>query len=176
MVWVLSETSPEGRTHILLAGKYSIGRKDADIVLEDKSISRKHAEICVAVSEFEGVNTNVPRVHITSFGQFGTFCKALEGQNFKALQKGVVSELGNGFGRVKELSLRHQELVLFVSGSVDTQLQEKAAAAGIQTSAAWDGRATHILIEDALSEAGAAATICGHLGGQPVVSGRWYRT
>jgi len=76
-MWTARFLDPEDSTQNVsfwfVSGKtYSVGRKECDILVNDKSVSRKHAQIIVDLPKIKGNLKTIPQLKISDVSKFGT--------------------------------------------------------------------------------------------------------
>mmetsp|Transcript_45657 Transcript_45657/g.145403 ORF Transcript_45657/g.145403 Transcript_45657/m.145403 type:complete len:263 (-) Transcript_45657:1001-1789(-) len=184
MVPAGSGSGVERSLFILPGQRCTVGRKNCDIVDEEKSISRAHATLEALAFPSTSVRdlAAVPRLIMTDTSRFGTWVHKADAAAFTC-HKGESVELGDGdvvqfsFRKPeapgREFKLAHRPLVLLAreggrAGAV--AIAKDAATVGAVVATEWSPRCTHVV-----SESGAAwgGILCAVLKGIPIVTPSW---
>lgn len=73
MSQLASKALTERKTHYFPNGTYRVGRKEGDVIVRDKSVSRKHATVEVATARFRPKDlTSKPSIILSDHSKFGT--------------------------------------------------------------------------------------------------------
>lgn len=165
MVWGLFPSNPlsgEEKYYIFTKGTYKVGRKGCDVTLNDKGVSRIHAEIIVdAMESLEPIenrsSTCVSKVRIRDCSKYGTYivknssikervddCPGKE----KYLKDGDLVKFGTG-----ELTYRfsYVPLIFYLCNFTSSQgtqfTQEIVSSIGACVAYKWTTECTHVIVD-----------------------------
>lgn len=157
----------------LVAGRHTVGRKGAIALVNDKSVSRHHATVIVAVSFDCKDEQSIPSIQIEDKSKFGTSV------NGERLQKGETYNLCDGslieFGVSKSVFvLRWKPLLLCVSRADKAskkRVKVLAMKIGAHITSVWCSRCTHLVLCGTFAIT--FKVIWALLQSKPIITPRW---
>ncbi|KAJ6827628.1 nijmegen breakage syndrome 1 protein isoform X1 [Iris pallida] len=169
MVWSLVRVDPQlggggggggggvAQTYYIFSrGTYRVGRKDGDIVFDDQTVSRVHADVVVDRMEEGGGS----KVRVVNISKLGTSIKkasgpdSCSGSSYRAVKlspkcNSNEAELDEGdlltFGNVT-LRFLSVPVVVFVHSNADRSIQDSISSIGARTCFSWTPECTHVLV------------------------------
>ncbi|XP_076322299.1 nibrin isoform X2 [Tachypleus tridentatus] len=178
-MWKLVSLKDEGICHRLLVGKgYTVGRKNTDLlILNDLSISRKHAVLCISHSEASLIEPHhLPILTLKdSRSKYGTY---LNGRKLSPDVKGTIVNKGNeiSFGQCGSSFKADYEPLVVTTSAVDSsgkkELKPLILNLGGHVVAEWRSDCTHLVMNEIKVT---VKTVCALVSLKPLVTPDYFR-
>ncbi|CAO2823350.1 unnamed protein product [Amaranthus hypochondriacus] len=163
MVWGLIPVSPDsGEKYFIYAkGTYKVGRKGCDVIINDKGVSRIHAELIIDSMEYvepiEDRSSCLPsKVRIRDCSKYGTSIKRKCNIKEKLqdcpdketfLEDGDLISFGTGTASFR---FSYVPLVFYLCNFTSSQVapsQDKVSSIGAHVAHKWTAECTHVIVD-----------------------------